>query len=68
MFEVQTRMFNHWENCWKDDGDPCVYVTEREGEAAIDEFFEDLSRAGMAQLYDREDYRVTPTTDAVSHQ
>jgi len=68
MFEVQTWFSYGWDNCWSVDGDPCVYVTEREAEAAIDEFFEDLSRAGMDHLYSREDYRVIPATDAVSHQ
>lgn len=68
MFEVQTRFSYGWDNCWSVDEEPDVYATEWEAEAAIDEFFEDLSCAGMDHLYSREDYRVIPATDAVSHQ
>ena len=57
-FEVQTRFIYGWENCWSIDDEPDYYDTEQEAEDAINEFFADLGRSGMAQLYDREDYRV----------
>jgi len=78
-FEVQTCFGDHWENCWSEDvpGDHIgdgetktvmqTFETHDLAMAAIYEFFADLSRAGMAQSYLLEDYRVV-RTDAVSHQ
>ena len=64
-------------NCWSEDvpgnhiGDgeyktiEQTFDTEREAEDAILEFFADLSRAGISQQYDLEDYRVVRIADAV---
>lgn len=64
MFEVQTyTICDGWTNCWSEEGSdgverPVTFDTEQEAEDAILEFFADLGRAGMAQQYDMEDYRV----------
>jgi hypothetical protein len=75
IFEVQTRFIGHWENCWTEEGNdgterPQVFETRDEAEDAINEFFADLGRAGMANSYCRNDYRVVQITeqDALSHQ
>ena len=59
-FEVQTyTLCDGWINCWTiEDDKPEYFDTEQEAEDAICEFFADLGRAGMAQAYDKEDYRV----------
>lgn len=62
MFEVQTRIGNGWENCWHEDDEPQYFNTHDDAMAAIYEFFADLSRAGMAQSYQLEDYRVVRRT------
>jgi hypothetical protein len=64
-YEVQTCIGDGWENCWHVDDEPAYYDTHDEAMAAIYEFFADLSRAGMAQGYLLEDYRVRPVKDAV---
>ena len=58
MWEVQTKFLWGWENCWSIDEESDYYDTEEEAEDAIKEFFADLTRAGMAQLYSLDDYRV----------
>ena len=61
-YEVQTDCWaDGWVNCWSSDGEPEYFDTEQEAEDAICEFFADLSRSGMAQGYDKEDYRVRRT-------
>lgn len=65
IYEVQTLLMTGWENVWSDDSHPTTFVTEREAQDAIYEFFADLSRAGMSQSYDLEDYRVIRIPDAV---
>jgi len=68
-FEVQTRTIcDGWTNCWTEDELSLTFDTEQEALDAISEFFADLSRAGMSQSYDLEDYRVAKIQDAVSHQ
>ena len=62
-FEVQTRFTYGWENCWTEEGNdgterPQYYDSVEEATQAIDEFFDDLERAVMAEGYSREDYRV----------
>jgi len=59
-FEVQTYFHGYWENCWTVDDEPQYYDTHDEAMADIYEFFADLSRAGIAQSYQLEDYRVVP--------
>jgi len=61
MFEVQTNFMGRWENCWTEDDEPQYFDTHDLAMAAIYEFFADLSRAGMAQSYQLEDYRVVRT-------
>jgi len=39
---------------------PQTFATADEAQAAIYEFFADLTRAGMVQSYDMSDYRVVP--------
>lgn len=68
MWEVQTKFSYGWENCWQEDDEPQYFDTEQEAEAAIYEFFADLSRAGMIQSYSLEDYRVERVKDALSHK
>ena len=46
-FEVQTRFFIGWENCWSEDEKPMTFATEQEAEDAICEFFADLGAAGI---------------------
>jgi hypothetical protein len=66
MFEVQTRFLHGWENCWTEgdagidnpEGTPLLFDTEQEAEDAILELFADLGASGMANSYDKEDYRV----------
>lgn len=61
-FEVQTyTICGEWVNCWHDDDESQYFDTADEAQAAIYEFFANLSRAGMSQHYDLEDYRVVPT-------
>ena len=65
LFEVQTRFGNSWGNCWSEEGNdgttrPQYFDTHDDAMAGIYEFFADLSRAGMAQSYSLEDYRVRP--------
>jgi len=60
LFEVQTyTLCDGWVNCWTIEDEKKEYFdTEQEAEDAICEFFADLGRAGMAQAYDKEEYRV----------
>lgn len=63
VYEVQTQFTYGWENVWTDTSaegveSPTRFADEQEAEDAILEFFADLGRAGMAQSYDLEDYRV----------
>lgn len=63
MWEVRTKtVCDGWVNTWSDWYDyevlPCVFESEEDAEAAIDEFFEDLASAGMADDYAQEDYAV----------
>ena len=67
-YEVQTQFTYGWENVWSEDDKLLYFITEQEAEDAISEFFADLSRAGITQSYDREEYRVVQVTDAVSHK
>jgi hypothetical protein len=58
-YEVQTlTVVDGWDNCWTEDEKPMTFPSAEEAQAAIDEFFDDLKDAGMADDYDREDYRV----------
>ena len=62
-FEVQTYMTYGWENVWSEEGNdgttrPQYFETHDLAMAAIYEFFADLSRAGISQAYQLEDYRV----------
>jgi len=57
-YEVQTRFTYGWDNCWSVDDEPDYYETRQEAEDAILEFFADLSRSGIRQLYSLDDYRV----------
>jgi hypothetical protein len=58
-FEVQTEtIIDGWINTWHEDDEPQTFSTRKEAEDAIDEFFDDLKDAGMADDYTREDYRV----------
>jgi len=60
-FEVQTyTICDGWVNCWCDEDEPAYYDTHDGAQAAIFEFFADLSRAGIVQAYRLEDYRVRP--------
>lgn len=63
VYEVQTHFTYGWENVWRDTSaagveSPTRFPDEQEALDAIHEFFADLGVAGMAQLYDLEDYRV----------
>jgi hypothetical protein len=60
---VQTKIGSQWENTWSEeevDGKrlPWKFNSAAEAEEEIDEFFDDLRRAGMVRFYNREDYRV----------
>jgi hypothetical protein len=58
-FEVQTWTHGDgWQNVWQEDGEPLVFHSMKGAQAALDEFFEDLTEAGMADKYSREDYRL----------
>jgi hypothetical protein len=58
-FEVQTStIVDGWINTWHEDDHPQTFASEKEAQEAIDEFFDDLEHAGMADDYDREDYRI----------
>jgi hypothetical protein len=58
-FEVQTEtIIDGWINTWHEDDEPQTFPTRKEAEDAIDEFFDDLKDAGMADDYTRDDYRV----------
>ncbi len=58
-FEVQTQtIFDGWINTWAVDDKPQSFTSHKDAEEAIDEFFDDLKDAGMADDYDRDDYRV----------
>lgn len=60
-YEVQTRFVYGWEGVWSIDEAPQTFNTEQEAEDAILGFFADLGASGIAQLYNREDYRVRRT-------
>ena len=72
LYEVQTHtVCDGWINCWTwvdtdcDDVEtPQTFETYEEAEAAIYEFFADLARAGMASMYDLDDYRVVELTNS----
>lgn len=58
-YEVQTlTIADGWDNCWHEDDELQTFSSAEEAQAAIDEFFDDLKDAGMADDYDRDDYRV----------
>ncbi len=68
-YEVQTYFWlgGTWENVWSAEGPDglarsITYDSRQEAEDAISEFFADLGRAGMAQSYNLEDYRVERVT------
>ena len=59
IYEVQTLTFvDGWENCWHEDDKLQTFPSAEKAQEAIDEFFDDLKDAGMADDYTREDYRV----------
>lgn len=59
IYEVQTETFcDGWVNCWTEDEEPLTFPSAEKAQEAIDEFFDDLKDAGMADDYDRDDYRV----------
>lgn len=47
-----------WTNNWTDDDNPADYDTAEAAQAAIDDFFDDLTHAAMSQDYSRDDYRI----------
>jgi len=62
-YEVQTCLGDKWENVWTEEGNDgterlMTFDTHDDALAAIYEFFADLARAKMAQMYLLEDYRV----------
>lgn len=58
-FEVQTyTVVDGWINVWLDDGTPTQFMTRRQAQHAIGDFFAELKLAGMANSYDASDYRV----------
>jgi hypothetical protein len=67
-YEVQTRFLYGWDACWSVDDAPETFDTEQQADDAITEFFADLGRAGMAQLYDRGDYRVARVDEGAGNQ
>jgi hypothetical protein len=57
MFIVETRMVNHWENCWtemtEDEGDkPMTFPTHKDAEQAIHDLLVEMPD------YDPADYRI----------
>lgn len=59
VYEVQTlTICDGWDNCWTEDDEPMTFPSEEAAQAAIDEFFDDLKTAGMADDYSRDDYRI----------
>jgi hypothetical protein len=66
-YEVQTyTAFDGWTNTWSEGDKPAVFATEQAAYEALDDFFDDLKHAAMAQFYNRDDYRVRaiPLDDA----
>ena len=58
-YEVQTStIIDGWVNTWTEDDEPLTFPSAEEAQAAIDEFFDVLKSAGMADDYTRDDYRV----------
>jgi len=57
-FRVMTETTCGGSDCWQVDDKPQRFETEAEALAAIDEFFDDLACAGMADKYDRADYSI----------
>jgi len=58
-YEVQTStIVDGWVNTWTEDDEPLTFPSAEKAQEAIDEFFDDLKTAGMADDYTREDYRV----------
>ena len=64
-YEVQTRFTYGWENCWSiEDNKSEYFETRQEAEDAILEFFADLGRSGIRQLYSLDEYRVVLVDNA----
>ncbi len=58
-YEVQTNtVADGWINTWFDDGTATDFMTAGQAQAAIDEFFSDLTDSDMIDGYDRNDYRI----------
>lgn len=72
-YEVQTyTVCDGWINCWTDTKDeeevPATFETHDLAQAAIYEFFADLARGGMAQMYDMDQYRVQPVAKGAGNE
>lgn len=58
VYEVETRFSDdNWENVWHEDDGVRTFPTADAANQAIDEFFDDIKRAGL-EGYEREDYRI----------
>ena len=62
-YEVQTRMYNSWENVWTDSLDDTIvtFATREEARAELDDFLSELAyavKAGHLDDFNPEDYRI----------
>jgi hypothetical protein len=62
-YEVQTRMYNSWENVWTDSLDDTIviFATREAAQADLNDFLRELAyavKAGHLDDYNPEDYRI----------
>jgi len=67
IYEVQTRMYNSWENVWTDSLDDTIvtFATREEAQADLNDFLRELAyavKAGHLDDFNPEDYRIVEVT------
>ena len=67
-YEVQTRMWGGWENCWTcEDGSPLRFYTRETAQDYLDEHLQDLAEAvacGDMEPHSPDEFRVVECENA----
>ena len=66
-YEVQTRMYNSWENVWTDSLDDTIvtFATRGAAQADLNDFLRELAyavKAGHLEDFSPDDYRIVEVT------
>lgn len=66
IFEVQTKMFDGWENCWTDDGEnPIYFKNKKDAQKELNRYLLEIKQAvkagDMVECYPTSDFRIRET-------